>query len=327
MNGQFPKSIILCSLFFALHVPLEAAKLYKWVDESGKVHYSDKIPPTAITGSHSKLSKEGVTVERRGAAKTPEEIAHEAELKRLREEQQRVLEKQQIKDRVLLNTFRTEDDIILARDGKLATYDAQIRIIYENIDRLKNRLISQQNRAALQERQGRKPDEKTLQGIENTQQEIKDSYASILRQENDKKLINEKYAADLKRFRELKELENANLAKADQAVPENKNLLVNTAIPCGSDQECNALWSKARAFGMEKATTRIYVDSEKIFMTEPALKDDQVSITVSRLKAKKDDKELIFLDVQCKKQVASQTWCQSPEAIKIREQFRETMAQ
>ena len=174
MNGQFPKSLILCSLFFALHAPLEAAKLYKWVDESGKVHYSDKIPPTAITGSHSKLSKEGVTVERRGAAKTPEEIAHEAELKRLREEQQRVLEKQQIKDRVLLNTFRTEDDIILARDGKLATYDAQIRIIYENIDRLKNRLISQQNRAALQERQGRKPDEKTLQGIENTQQEIKD---------------------------------------------------------------------------------------------------------------------------------------------------------
>ena len=78
---------------------------------------------------------------------------------------------------------------------------------------------------------------------------------------------------------------------------------------------------------MEKATTRIYVDSEKIFMTEPALKDDQVSITVSRLKAKKDDKELIFLDVQCKKQVASQTWCQSPEAIQIREQFRETMAQ
>lgn len=327
MNGKFNKSLFISSLFFLLQAPVDAAKMYKWVDESGKVHYSDKIPPTAITGSHSTLSKEGVTVDKKGAAKTPEEIAHEAELKRLREEQQRVLERQQAKDRVLLNTFRTEDDIILARDGKIATYDAQIRIIYENIERLKNRLVSQQNRAALQERQGRKPDQKTLQGIENTQQEIKNSYASILRQEKDKKLINEKYAADLARFRELKELEHANLAKAEEEIPVNKNLLVNTAIPCNSEQECRALWSKARKFGVDNATTRVYVDSEKIFMTEPATKDDQVSITVSRLKTKKSANEVIFLDVQCKKQVASQTWCESTQAVKIRQDFLKAMNQ
>lgn len=308
--------------------PLLAAKLYKWVDESGEVHYSDKIPPHAITGSHSTLSKAGVTTGRHGAAKTPEEIAREEELKKLREEQQRLLQEQQARDQVLLKTFRSDDDIILARDGKLATYNAQIRIVYENIERLKKRMLMQQKRAAMIERQGAKMDPKTKQGIENTRQEIKSNYASILRQEKDKQLIKDKYAADLKRFRELKKLQ---LSAAEDAslkgTKEIRNPLIDTAIPCPDEALCNVMWEKARSFGTKHAMTPIYVDSDKIFLTKPPLEDNKVSLTISRLRTSKEADEIIFLDIQCSNQPTHYSWCNSDLAKSIRLEFLQEMGQ
>ena len=38
------------------------AKLYRWVDEDGKVHYSDKVPPQAIQGEHTRLNERGIPV-------------------------------------------------------------------------------------------------------------------------------------------------------------------------------------------------------------------------------------------------------------------------
>ncbi|WP_419621561.1 hypothetical protein, partial [Thiolapillus sp.] len=35
--------------------------------------------------------------------------------------------------------------------------------------------------------------------------------------------------------------------------------------------------------------------------------------------------EIIFLDIQCKKELATDTWCKRPEAIKIREGFRSSV--
>ncbi len=299
------------------------AKLYKWVDAQGNVQYSDKLPPTAVKKPHEKLDRRGLVIDRTGRAKTPEEIAEEERVKRLREETQRQIAKQQAKDRVLLNSYRSEDDIILARDGKLATIDSQIRITYTNITRLKERLSGYKKKAASLERQGKQISTQLQTGIDNTRKEINDSYASILRQEKDKDTIRSKYAQDLERFRTLSKLKADNRAQV-LAETEHKNddAIVKTVVHCQDTAHCNKLWKKAKAYAKKHATTPVYVDSDKIFITQPPRKNEDLSITASRLRPRKDQPELIFLDIQCRKEVATDTWCKRLEAIKIRENFR-----
>ena len=299
-----------------------SARLYKWVDEAGNVHYSDKLPPSAIRKPHAKLDSRGLVIEETGRAKTPEEIAREEELRRLREKQKRQLEEQKARDKVLLNTFRSEDDILLARDGKLATYDAQIRIAYTNIERLKAWLETQKKKAAALERKGRKIPAKLLEEIENTRHQIKANYESILRQEKDKEFIRKKYAADLARFRELKELKTAQAENGRNTGQKRYDAIVETVIVCDGKVDCDRAWEQAKKYARKHATTRTYVDTRKMFMTQPPKEKADLSITVSRLRPEPDKPETIFMDVACRKQVASDTWCETEEARKIRNEFR-----
>ena len=302
-----------------------SARLYKWVDEAGNVHYSDKLPPAAVRKPHAKLDERGLVIEKTGRAKTPEEIAREEELQHLREKQQRQLEEQKARDKVLLNTFRSEDDIILARDGKLATYDAQIRIAYTNIERLKAWLETQKKKAAALERKGRMIPKKLLEEIENTRHQIKSNYESILRQEKDKEFIRKKYAADLARFRELKELKTAGKENGKDAGRKRYDTIVETVIVCDKGVDCDRAWKKAKNYARKHATTRTYVDTRKMFMTQPPKEKTDLSITVSRLRPEPDKPEIIFMDVACKKQIASDTWCETEEAHDIRNNFRKAV--
>ncbi len=308
-------------LFLALAQPV-LARLYRWVDENGKVHYSDRLPPAAVKNPHAQLDSRGLVIEKEGRAKTPEEIAREEELKRLREEQQHQLEEQKARDKVLLNTFRSEDDIIMARDGKLATYDAQIRIAYTNIERLKAWLETQKKKAAALERKGRKVPQKLLREIENTRNQIKANYESILRQERAKDLLRKKYAADLKRFRELKALKTANQEESQEKQRASRDNIVETVIVCDRSVNCKEAWQRARDYARKQATTRTYVDTRRMFMTQPPRKKGDISITVSRLHPIKERPEIIFLDVSCKKRVANETWCETEKAKQIRANFR-----
>ena len=71
-----------------------AAKMYRWVDEEGNTHYTDTIPPSQVERGHQELSKDGVKTREVPRAKTKEELEREQALKRLRVEQQRLIEKQ-----------------------------------------------------------------------------------------------------------------------------------------------------------------------------------------------------------------------------------------
>lgn len=318
--------IYLFLIFFVVFSQPSLAKLYKWVDEQGNVQYSDKIPPSAVSKSHQKLDSRGLVIEKQERAKTPEEIAEEERIRKLQEETKRQMAEQEAKDRVLLNTYRSEDDIILARDGKLATIDSQIRITYTNITRLKERLSNHKRKAAIRERQGKSIPPQLLTGIENTRREINDSYSSILRQEKDKDTIRSKYAHDLARFRSLSKLQENNRAEALAESKQKKDdTIVKTVVRCKNKDQCDQLWKKAKAYAKKYATTSVYVDSDKIFITQPPRSDDDLSITASRLRPQQEKTELIFLDIQCIKEIATDTWCKRPDAMKIRENFRPTL--
>jgi len=116
-------SVILFSSSFVAQ-----AKMYKWVDENGQMHFGDKIPPQYQLKEHQELNEHGVVTKTRPAAKTPQEKAAERRMEKERKKLAAEEKKKKQRDRVLLDTYTTERDLIVARDSRLDAVDSQINL-------------------------------------------------------------------------------------------------------------------------------------------------------------------------------------------------------
>ena len=104
------------------------ATLYKWVDEDGRVHFGDRIPYKYQLKEHDELNQRGIVLRHREAAKTLEEKAEAKRLARERKKIELAQKKQKQNDRVLLDTYTTERDLIVARTARLEAVDSQIQL-------------------------------------------------------------------------------------------------------------------------------------------------------------------------------------------------------
>ena len=319
--------LITGSIFvLVVALPVQAGSIKKWVDENGVTHYGTSVPPQYRDRAHSELNRQGVEVRKHDRAKTPEELEREKALAALRAEQQQLLEEQQARDRILLNLYRNEDDLVMARDGKISQLDGQIRLKHKEIRRLKARLSDFQISAASAERGGKQLTPKQLANLQSTQRSIEKSYAMILGKEDEKRATLEKYNYDLARFRELRQggsrAPNADvMAKSD--IPD----LVDTAVRCQKGAECDRLWAIAQQYARKHATTPIDLTADRILVTAPPRDLKDISITVSRLDEDKIGGERIFMDVQCAAFSEGKEFCRGPRVSKIRDEFRLTLGE
>ena len=311
-------ALMLVMLLVPLHDAI-AGKLYRWVDENGNVHYSDKVPAEHAQHARSQLDNRGLEVRHINAAKTPEELAKEAELKRLKAEKKRLIAEQRARDNVLLRTFRSEDDILMTRDGKLSSLDNSIQIIRTNIRRLKLRLADMQKRAANQERGGKSVSKEMLRDIESTRKQLKDAYTSVIKREQDKQVITEQYAADLARFRALRNLQVSPVLDEKKKA---RSLLLETVVSCSDQDSCDEAWKLAEAYTRKHATTRLQMLADSIIMTASPTKDKDISITVSRIREPDVPGARLFMDLQCKNSPGGKEFCESDEVNSIRAGFR-----
>ncbi|MES9992308.1 MAG: DUF4124 domain-containing protein [Candidatus Thiodiazotropha sp.] len=322
-----PSRLVILTALFLLLLPLTslAGKLYKWVDDKGQTHYTQTLPPTDAHRARSHLDERGIVVREVDAAKTEEELRQEAEQERLRKEQQRLVEEQQTQDRVLLRTFRSEDDIQMTRDGQLQAVDTSIRLTQSNIKRLKATLEDMESDAAKRELSGRQISKRMLQDIDVKRQALNDAYRSIIDREHDKNRIRQSFARDLKRFRELKKLEQSNdpILEAKESFD---NALQNV-YHCQSGDRCEGPWQIAKTYLKTHSTTPIKIEGDNIVITGEPLDENDISISVSRINDPKIGSIVIFMDLQCKI-ISSQTRiCKNREKIqRIKQGFRSTLA-
>jgi hypothetical protein len=103
------------------------AGTYKWTDDQGVIHYSDKAPPEMPTKGATVLDKQARAVKKIEPPLSPEEtkakadqVERERALAKTRDEEAR-------KDRALMQSYTSENEIDLARNRALATIDAQIK--------------------------------------------------------------------------------------------------------------------------------------------------------------------------------------------------------
>ncbi|MES9939339.1 MAG: DUF4124 domain-containing protein [Candidatus Thiodiazotropha sp. 6PLUC2] len=319
---------ICIAILFCSVLPLNcfAGKLYKWTDDEGRTHYSDKLPPTETHRARTHLDEHGVTIQKVDAAKTAEELRQEREEERLRLERQRVLEKQQALDNVLLRSFRTEDDILMTRNGQLQAVDTHIRVTQSNIKRLKSTLDDMQQHAAQRELSGKPVSAKMQKNIEIKRQALKDAYSSIIDREHHKNRIRQSFAQDLKRFRELKKLSASNnpIKEAESTFSD----ALQNVYDCQDDNSCDKPWILAKQYLKKHSTTAIKIDGKNIVIAGEPVNDGDISISMSRIEDPQKGNTVIFMDLQCKADPTNSIPCKkTSKVLKIKEGFQKALTQ
>ena len=107
--------------------------LYKWVDAAGVTHYGDHVPPEYANQEQHVLNSRGYEIEHRDAQKTPEQLAAE-ERKKLEAQQN------QNRDRNLLNTFASVQEIERLRDQRVQLVADQIKVTNQFLETLNGRM-------------------------------------------------------------------------------------------------------------------------------------------------------------------------------------------
>jgi single-stranded DNA-binding protein len=201
--------MLLVMTLFALSNQTGAGALYKWVDENGQIRYSDRLPVNQVKKKHQQLNSQGVVLSTKEAAKSDEELAAEAEARRKQEEQAakeaELKEAQYKKDQVLLLTFSSEEELGLARDDRLDVLESVIKLINKSIAGTEQQLQQLQTSAdEIYLSQGKEVPGGLAQKIEHFTGKLESRYAQLELKMAEKDKINEQYALDLARFRELK---------------------------------------------------------------------------------------------------------------------------
>jgi hypothetical protein len=202
---EFCATAVFLSLIVAATQPAIAGnkRLYQWTDDQGNVHYSDKVPPEASKKERRVLDEQGLMVDKLDRAKTSEEIAEEKRQQKIREAQEEKAREQAERDRVLLNTYESEQDIVNLRDSKVQTVENIIQISQRRKEKLQERLQSLMHRAADLERAGKPVTGDLESRIANTRGQILKTDEFIDRKKGEQTEIRKDYEKDIQRYREL----------------------------------------------------------------------------------------------------------------------------
>lgn len=196
-------------LGLGLPATVDAAKLYKWVDEDGNIRYSDRLPANQAKKKHQQLNRQGVIVSTTEDARSDEEIAAEAEAQ-LRAEQEaaeaaRLKAIQDQKDQVLLLTFSSEEELLLSREKRIGDIDSVIGLINKSIVSTQEKLdMLERNANNLYISQGKEVPGGLAQKIEQFTRKIENRNRQLEQKEAEKAKIDQQFEIDLARYRHLK---------------------------------------------------------------------------------------------------------------------------
>jgi hypothetical protein len=295
-----------------------AKKMYRWVDESGNVYFSDQVPPEQVQYKRETLSNKAKVLDVVEKAKTPEQIALQKRLNELRKEQEKIIAKQLENDKVLLSTYRNMDDMKSALQNKILAFDSRQKATEANILRLIQQLEKQQEQAAEHERNARNVPEQLVAEIANSNQQIEDNRKDLGKLLAERQSTENEFKADMIRFGFLTQ------SKTDEKTS-SKTLAASNAVNalglfiCQDAERCDKAWKIAGEFVAMHSTTGDDVETDKLIMRASPVKNDDLSLSVSKLQ--QNGQEQIFLDIRCKQSPIGAELCASQKVQEIRQGF------
>ena len=179
------------------------AKMYKWVDEDGQIHFGDKIPQKYLVKEHDELNEHGVKTKHREGVKTAEEKAKE---RRLEEERNKAAlaekEKKQL-DRVLFDTYPTERDLLIARNSRLDAYATQIKLSEAYINDTNTKIESMEKQVSQIKASGSEVPKDLYDSINSEKQQVTSQTRIMKSHKKQSDEISVQFNAYIERFRDI----------------------------------------------------------------------------------------------------------------------------
>jgi DNA repair exonuclease SbcCD ATPase subunit len=198
-----PITVLTCLLAAALALPAQAeqagVRMYKCVDAAGKVYYSDKLNPDC--GQNAELNRQGVVMKKKEIAKpsqsanqSPNEVV--AMVKNTREQDRR--------DRALMATYTSEEEIDAARDRSLSLPVQGTKTLESKLDKANQQLSALKERAETLATQKKPLPANLLEDVNVSQMQVSGLETELAQRKAQSDAIRARFEADKQRFRELK---------------------------------------------------------------------------------------------------------------------------
>lgn len=183
----------------------DAQKLYRWVDEDGKVHYSQSLPPEAVDRARRELSaRSGMTTGQVERALTDEERAEAAAEAAIMDASRKLAEERAQRDQVLTGSYSSESDLQRAYDERFSLVDETLKATRIGIDSQRQTLASLLASAADRELGGQAVDARTRESIRKTYADLSSQQTLMQRREAEQAALRAEFDETLARYRELK---------------------------------------------------------------------------------------------------------------------------
>lgn len=173
------------------------AKLYKWTDKAGVVHYGDQIPAEYADQHKQQINAQGQVTKEIEGAMTPEQRA-EAEKRKAAESEAKARGEN---DKILLSTYGSVSDLERAREARLSSLQGQVTMASSTTASIEKEI------AKLETQRGNAKDPKQIEKLDQQlaaqRRELTANQRHIVTRQDEMALVRKQFDIDIKRFREL----------------------------------------------------------------------------------------------------------------------------
>jgi hypothetical protein len=193
---------LLASPGFATGPANNGRVVYKWVDEQGVTHYGDHIPPEYSAQEQHVINSQGVEISRLEAQKTPEQLAAEDQ-KKAEAEQNRN------RDRNLLTTYASVQEIERLRDQRVTLVSDQIKVTSQFLEVLNGRLQKLRDGSTHFKPYSSDPNAPAMpdqfaEDLVRVGNDIRTQQQNLREKRSEETAMSKQFESDIERFKELK---------------------------------------------------------------------------------------------------------------------------
>jgi len=193
---------LLASPGFATTPGNNGRVVYKWVDEQGVTHYGDHIPPEYAAQEQHVINSQGVEISSLEAQKTPAQLAAEDQ-KKAEAEQNRN------RDRNLLTTYASVQEIERLRDQRVTLVTDQIKVTSQFLEVLNGRLQKLRDGSTHFKPYSSDPNAPAMpdqfaEDLVRVGNDIRTQQQNLREKRSEETAMSKQFESDIERFKELK---------------------------------------------------------------------------------------------------------------------------
>jgi hypothetical protein len=179
--------------------------LYKWVDKDGVTHYGDHVPPEYASQEQHILNSRGYEINHLDAQKSAEQAAAE--------EQKKVdTAQRELRDRNLLSTYASVQEIERLRDQRLTLLADQIKVTNQFLDTLNGRMKkmradSMRFRPYNSDPKAPPMPDQVAEDLVRLTSDVRTQEQNLKQKRSEESTMSIQFESDIDRFKELKHIQ------------------------------------------------------------------------------------------------------------------------